>query len=191
MIPETRTTLLSVDPGTSSGWALWTATLLGPATTWTLNAYGRLHDPDAGTVWALLQWLSRDCTCYLPGAQLVVEGQWLASMANWHSVSQLVACRATWVSACTIAGMTTEAVQPCVWIPAATAGAAEPSPKPKSSDAKVKATVRRLIPKSRVVADEAAAILLGHWWLKSKSQTVDLTTTPVTGLKMDALTEHP
>lgn len=152
-----RRTLLSVDPGTHSAWALWREVADGR---WDLTRVGREKAPSARECVALL----RELGVSGPEAHLVVEGQFYSpkrGFSPWNDVALLIELRCRWLAAAELLEATTEVVTPGLWIPAMTKGAPG-----ADSKARIRWVCGMLLPGVPLAGDEHDAALLGAWWVR-------------------------
>jgi hypothetical protein len=147
------THVLSVDPGVHSAWALWERSRLA--------RHGRLENADVCSVFALLGEILSDWR----GASVIVEGQWLRQHGrnpgtHFGAVLRLIESRCAWHHAAELAGADVEVIDPGRWIPAVSRGAPGDTPAER-----VRWICDRRFPGVAGSNDEAAAIMLGAWWL--------------------------
>lgn len=159
--------LLSVDPGTKSAWALW---LEDDDGAWVVRAYGRVSAPDAVDAFTLLGTLAREYGIDWPGSTLVVEGQWFDGgrrSTHFRAVERLIESRCGWQDAALIAGAAVEVVSPGRWMRAVSKGAPG-----EDAAGRVRAVCERVLPGCVVSEDEAAALMLGLYWLRQSGRRV-------------------
>jgi len=203
--------ILAVDPGDPSGWALWESGPAGwalcsfgelddpdaPTVTALLGALlvdcrgCRLvveaqwyRDPEP-RVRAIRRARGRGKSARLwrspSGRVFEVELEAKRGGAPWDAVAKVVASRVRWESACDLAGMDLgEPVAPGRWIPAMTKGHPE-----RETHKRVRGVVMGRWGErfSRLGYDEAAAILLGEYWIEEQRGRVDRSTGPRRGLR--------
>lgn len=206
------TRLLSVDPGDPSGWALWQSEADGwhlrlfgelpdPDAPTVTALLGRLlpdcrgchfvvegqwyRDPEPvvrairraeGRGRKEMRWRSPSS-----GQLLEVDLEQRRGGAPWTAVEKVVESRVRWESACDLAGMTLhDPVAPGVWIRAMTKGHPE-----RETHKRVRGVVMGRWGErfDRLGYDEAAAILLGEWWVEEQRGRVSRQSPPARGLR--------
>lgn len=167
------THLLTVDPGNSSGWALWDRD--PGARALTLRRFGLLRLDAVDGVLEATELLGELSPSWL-GARVVVEGQWFrcpacharehgreagrgSTLSLFRTVQRLIENRCAWQHAARMAGAEVEVASPGTWIPAVTKGLLGKSP-----DDRIRQRVRQEWPQLDATADEHPALLLGLWW---------------------------
>jgi hypothetical protein len=169
--------LLSIDPGTTrahqNGLALFEDGVLWAH--WHED-WSRLSPELWGL--AAFQWLRHTfCTLHkvslgskLPDYTVLLEDQWLypkIPKSKFRTVKPLIRCRASWEAAASILGATVaEAAKPNVWIPAKTKGVVVPDKPNADSEDRVLRVCELRYPDKKFTKDEAAAVLMGEWWLR-------------------------
>jgi hypothetical protein len=169
--------LLSIDPGTTrvhqNGLALFEDGIL--LEHWHVSLSGispemwgyRCHDE--------IDWLYEQHHHKMTAEPMtvVVEDQWLypkIPKSRFRSVKPLIRCRASWEAAASILGATVaEAASPQVWIPAKTKGVIVPDKPNADSEDRVHYVCCQRYPDKKFTKDEAAAVLMGLWWLREYS----------------------
>ena len=134
--------LLAIDPGVSTGWALFVAGKLEES--------GRMKGPSFTVALEFVRQTRPDL--------LVVEGQWFAPGRNFASVASLIEHRCAWVHAAELEAIPCELAAPKTWIPAMTRGAPGADTK-----ARIRSVVQARFPGQKFKRDEEDAVLLGVW----------------------------
>ena len=209
MIPR----LVSVDPGDPSGWAYWAVEeggrwllrafgeLADPDGASILTLLGRVVGDCQGVDFVVEgQWyrdpepIVRDIrrasgrgrkgtrwTSPKTGRVLEVDIAAKRGGAPWDCVAKIVACRGRWESQASSAGMRLhDPVAPGRWIPATTKGHPERDTHKRIRDVTIKRYGDAF---SRLGYDEAAAILLGEYWIIEHGGLVTRAGAPTRGLR--------